>query len=175
MQVGVHAAVLGEALTREAFERAREAGVDCPEFWVGDHGLNPDRPDEVERIRRDLEPVGLRPWSVHADFGPRFDLSGPYAEARQTGMAVVLLAARLCADVGGAVVIIHPAAGASGDQRPERLRACRESLEKLLERSAHLPVRFALENMLPGHMGDRASELEQLLAGLAGGSHRLLL
>lgn len=168
MQVGIHATLLGEALTREAFDRARQAGIDCLEFpSPGERGLNPDRPKEIKRIRRDLEAAGLRLWTLHADFGPKVDLGSPYPEARRAGIAAILLAARLLCDAGGQIVVIHPGVGATEDgERRARLRACRESLEALLDESAHLGVRFAVENMLPGHVGDRASELAALVEGL---------
>ena len=167
MQVGIHATLLGETLTREGFERARQAGADCLEFpSAGERGLNPDRPSEIERIRRDMEAVGLLPWTLHSDFGPKFDLGSPYPEARRAGIAMVLLSARLLSDVGGQIVVVHPGVGVEDAQRPERVRACRESLEMLLEEAARFPVRFAIENMLPGHVGDRAAELVELLRGL---------
>jgi sugar phosphate isomerase/epimerase len=168
LQVGIHATLLGETLTREGFERARQAGADCLEFpSPGERGLNPDRPDEVERIGRELEATGLRPWTLHADFGPKLDLGSPYPEARRAGIANILLSARLLTDVGGEMVVVHPGVGDMRDEeRPERVRACRESLEALLEEAARLPVRFAIENMLPRHVGDCAAELAALLRGL---------
>jgi sugar phosphate isomerase/epimerase len=167
VQVGIHATLLGESLTREAFERARQAGIDCLEFPLGDRGLDPRQPAQVERIRRDMEAAGLRPWTLHADFGPKVDLGSHYVEAQQAGIAMTLLGARLLADVGGEIVIVHPGAGGTDDaERPERLRACREGLELLLDRSSHLPVRFAMENMLPGHVGDSAREMTTVLDGL---------
>jgi len=167
VQVGIHATVLGESLSREAFERAREAGIDCLEFPLGDRGLNPGRPEQIERIRRDMEAVALLPWALHADFGPKVDFGSHYPEARQAGIAMTLLGARLVADVGGSIVVIHPGAGETEDgERPERLRACRESLEMLLDRSSHLPVRFAVENMLPKHVGDCRAELSAILDDL---------
>ena len=167
MQVGIHATLLGETLTRAGFERARQAGADCLEFpSPGERGLNPDRPDEVGRIRRDMEAVGLRPWTLHSDFGPKLDLGSPYPEARRVGVAMILLSARLLSDVGGEIVVIHPGVGVEDAQRAERVRACRESLELLLEEAARFPVRFAIENMLPGHVGDRATELTALMRGL---------
>jgi sugar phosphate isomerase/epimerase len=72
----------------------------------------------------------------------------------------------LLSDVGGEIVVIHPGVGVEDAQRAERVRACRESLEMLLEEAARFPVRFAIENMLPGHVGDRAAELVELLRGL---------
>jgi len=167
MVTGIHATLLGEALSREAFERARQAGINCLEFPLGERGLNPGQPAEIGRIRRDMEAADLSPWTLHSDFGPKFDLCGPYAEARRAGIAMNLLAARVAADAGCPVVIIHPAHGALADEeRAARVRACRESLEALLEASSHLPVRFAVENLLPGQVGDRGSELAAILGGL---------
>lgn len=168
MQVGIHATLLGQPLTREAFDAARQAGIDCLEFPApGERGLSPGKPAEVQRIRRDLEAAGLCLWTLHADFGPALDLGSPYPEARRAGIAMMLLAARVLADVGGEIVVIHPSAsGVEDGQRAQGTRARRESLQRLLDESAHLPVRFAVENMLPGHVGDRASEMTALLDGL---------
>ena len=167
LRTGIHATMLGDALTPEGFERAHQAGVRCLEFPLGERGLDPGHPNQVKRIGRDLSGTGLAAWSLHADFGPKLDLGGPYPEARRAGIAMILLAARVLADVGGKVVVIHPGVGGFEDgERPQRVRACRESVEQLLDESEHLPVRFAVENMLPGHIGDRASELVALLAWL---------
>jgi len=167
LRTGIHVTLLGETLTREAFERAHQAGIDLLEFPLGERGLDPGQPAQLARIARDLEAAGMRAWSVHADFGPKLDLGGPYSEAGRAGIAMILLAARVLAEVRGKFVIIHPGVGATADvERAERVRACRESLERLLDESKHLPVRFAVENMLPGHVGDRASELAALLAWL---------
>lgn len=167
MQTCIHATLLGERLTREAFERARDAGVDCLEFpTVGERGLNPDKPAEVARIGRDLAATGLSLWTLHSDFGPKWDLGSPYPEARRSGIANSLLGARLLADAGGQIVVIHPGLDAADEEREARVRACRESLAALVEESADLPVRFAVENMLPGHVGDRASELAAMVKGL---------
>ena len=170
LQVGIHVAVLGEALTREAFERARQAGVDCVEFWVGERGLNPDQPAQIKRIRDDLRAAGLCISAVHADFDPKLDFGSPYPEARRAGIAAALLAARLAAEAGGSMVILHPGAGhVQDEERAQRLRAGRESLEQVLEQSAPLPVRFAVENMLPGRIGDCAADLTALLKSLPEG------
>jgi sugar phosphate isomerase/epimerase len=169
MITGIHATLLGETLSREALERARQAGINCLEFPLGERGLNPGQPVQVERIRRDMEAAGLWPWTLHSDFGAKFDLCGPYVEARRAGLAMNLLAARVAADAGCQVVIIHPAHGPlSDEERATRVRACRESLEALLEASSHLAVRFAVENLLPGQVGDRGSQLAAMLEGLPG-------
>lgn len=166
MQVGIHAAVLGEPITAAALAAARQAGVDCLECALWERAIDPGRPAEIARLRRDIEAAGLYVRSFHADFGAKHDLGGPYAETRQAGRAMVLLAARIAADLGCAYVVVHPGHATADDERPARLRAARDSLEQLLEASEHLGTRFALENMRGGYAGDCAAELEMLTAGL---------
>jgi len=147
--------------------RVAAAGLSCVEIWVEDPETDPDLlaagPAAFARRLRD---AGLRIHSIHARWGDKEDLSSPDPAVRAKGVEAALEAAEMISAMGGGHVVLHPGRKCADEERAERAGRCRETLGRIAERAAGMPVTFALENMHAEYFGDCARDLLACVDGL---------
>ena len=102
---------------------------------------------------------GMRLWSVHAPFGGENNLSDLDESKRMRAVETQSRLLPRVAMAGAEVVIIHPGVGIRSEDRPAAADALRRSLPALTRTAEVAGVRIALENMLPGHLGDDGTTL----------------
>lgn len=131
---------------------------------------NPEaRPGKAESVRRIAEGAGLLIDSVHGAFGPAFDLSCPEGANRRRTLEAHFAEGDLVRELGGTMVVVHPApfsvnGAVSEGEREARLAALRESIEALAEVGERLGVTYLVENLMnPGAVGSDAVELAGLI------------
>jgi len=150
----------------EVLSRMADAGVRVLELHVAENWLDPTSPARQSKLARLLARYGITPGSVHTQYGAETNLAARDEALRREGMRLVTWGARALFDVGGRVAVMHPGQAIADAERPAAVQAVRWSLEELVEITTGFPVTLAVENMLPGHAGDRASELVAMMAGM---------
>lgn len=126
-----------------------------------------NEPATLRRWRRLLEKAGMRYWSIHAPFGPDYNLAAPEPEKRQKALESIALTLERAAELGAAVVIVH--AGVKVEKEEERATVEERALEglatlvKVAERAG---VRLGLENLLPQYPCERPEQLRRMVEAL---------
>lgn len=111
-----------------------------------------------DRIRA----LGLRPFSFHAPFADRIDITAPDPVARGAAVQELLAATRAAAAMGVENLVLHP--GPEREGRPpehefvERMKHAAEALNTVAGTCCRTGVHLVVENMLPhllfGHIND---------------------
>ena len=143
----------------------RQVGCRTCQFYR--NPANPPVPDEARKV---AESAGLPIDSVHGVFGPEHDPSSRDETVRRAAIETYRAEGVLALDLGGPMVVVHPAPRASeaGDitvaSRAERIDPLRRSLEELAELGRSLGVTYLLEN-LPGdyEFGSNAAQVAELV------------
>ena len=104
-----------------------EFGPNCVPIW--------DNPVRLESLRAALDETGVRVNSIHAPFGPEYDISSPDAAVRERGIEAAGLCLRRLAELGGRSVIVHPSGEPIEDaQRDAHMERALDSLRRIEER-----------------------------------------
>ncbi len=138
--------------SEEAVEALRAEGVTAlepgPSFLLGYEEA------AVERNGKRYREAGIRLYTCHAPFGGDNDLSQLDEQGRTRAVAVHKETLRRAALAGVECIVIHPGGRTEPEHKLRRLDRLRASLATLLETAEQTGVRMALENMLPGGVGD---------------------
>lgn len=146
----------------------RELGCRSAQYYR--NPLNPARPTDARRI---MEDAGLPCDSIHGVFGPEYDISTDNERYRLAMMQVYENEGILATELGGPMVVVHPAPicppgplpeKAARDQRIGPLYKSLEHLARIGERNA---VVYLIENLPPNYfIGHDAPQLAALIRRL---------
>ncbi|MBS3762719.1 MAG: sugar phosphate isomerase/epimerase, partial [Planctomycetes bacterium] len=125
--------------------------------------LSETDPDLLQAQAEILRGRNIEIYSAHAPFGPEHDLSSSDSEKRDGAVQSTLLALRNAALIGAQCVVLHPGPPVPTEQRSARWDNLRESIEHLLPKAEELEVTLALENLLPGYLGDQTISLRKFV------------
>jgi len=142
------------------------AGIQVVEVHVSEEWVQPQDPSRQLALARLFARHGLRPASIHTPFGKEVDLGARDEQLRKAGVKAVADAARALWEMGGSLAVVHPGRPCPPEHRMQAARACRRSLEDLLEATASCPVTLLVENMLPDHACSSSCELATAMDGL---------
>jgi sugar phosphate isomerase/epimerase len=118
----------------------------------------------IEDVGRWCSSVEIERYACHAPFGGSSDLSLLDEDARLQAVAITQESVERAALVGAECAVIHPSAGYMPEgERSMRRQQLMRSLEALIPAAERIGVRLALENMLPHHIGDSATEVRQII------------
>ena len=131
---------------------------------------NPANPPVPHEARKAAEDAGLPIDSIHGVFGPEHDPSSRDETVRRAAIETYRAEGVLALDLGGPMVVVHPAPRASeaGDipaaSGAERIDPLRRSVEELAELGRSLSVIYLMEN-LPGdyEFGSDAPQVAELV------------
>jgi sugar phosphate isomerase/epimerase len=127
---------------------------------------NPARPGDARRIMRDS---GLPCDSIHGVFGPEYDVSTDIERYRLSMMQVYENEGILATELGGPMVVVHPAPiCANGvitqQDRAARVDPLRKSLANLARMGERIKVVYLIENLPPNYyIGQDPVQLAGLL------------
>ncbi len=126
--------------------------------------IDPQDVDEVHKLMIALSVSGVRVHSVHAPFGPDFDISSLDDAVHETGVDKLIESIELANVLGAGNVILHASHKIVGsvNGRFERARGVLRELS-LVARDTGLLL--ALENLPPGYVGHTPDEVFALLDG----------
>ena len=124
--------------------------------------LDYHREEDVHRAGEMMRSLDLQPFSFHAPFADRIDITSLDPHAREAAVDELLKACHAAAVMGVRHIVLHPGPERSGRPPPEeflqRLENAAESLNKVAGSCNELGLELLLENMLPhlmfGHTGD---------------------
>ena len=118
----------------------------------------------VREARAAFAAVGVEPRTVHANFGGPMDISSPDTTIRLAGMEAVSVAIDLAVRMGAGMVIVHPSAGAIGeDEREARMEQSKRSIETIAGMARQAGRRVAIEFLPRMCLGRSAAELLSLV------------
>lgn len=122
---------------------------------------------DVRRAGEVMRTLGLRPFSFHAPFADRIDITSLDRQAREAAVEELVTACRAASLLGAENVVLHP--GPEREGRPpeeefiQRMKNATESLNRVAARCGDMGVRLLLENMLPHLMFGHTSDMLYLL------------
>lgn len=122
---------------------------------------------DVRRAGEMMRRLGLRPFSFHAPFADRIDITSLDRAEREAAVNELITACRAAALIGAEHVVLHP--GPEREGRPpeeefiRRMNNAADSLNRVAARCCDMGVRLLLENMLPHLLFGHTSDMLYLL------------
>lgn len=146
----------------------RDLGCQACQFY-----RNVNRPLVPGEARQVVEDLGMPFDSIHGVFGPEYDPSSPDETNRQASIETYRVEGHLALELGGTMVVVHPApvAVVQQDITPSSLASrvdpLRRSMEQLATIGEQLGVTYLIEN-LPGnyHFGSDPEQLAGIIREL---------
>ena len=121
-------------------------------------------PLQVAELCQALAETGLRVNSIHTPFGPEVDFSSLEDTVRARGLEIQRQALALAREVQARCLVLHLGDGiVPSEERSHRRARAAGSLQELVPEAEASGVILALENLLPGHLGDHPEELLDVL------------
>lgn len=145
----------------ECLEAVRSAGFSMIEVCSFPAHLDYHDVDAVSRAANRIEELQLEPYSFHAPFADRIDITSLDPSVRRSSVQEIIKAAEAAGRLGVRYFVIHPGPEKGDfpeDQRLRRMHHATEGLDEIAARCQKLDLRLVLENMLPhlffGHARD---------------------
>ncbi len=122
---------------------------------------------DVRRAGEMMRTLGLRPFSFHAPFADRIDITSLDPAEREAAVTELISACRAAALIGAENVVLHPGPEREGKPPAEeflqRMNNAAESLNRVAARCSDMGVRLLFENMLPHLLFGHTSDMLYLL------------
>ncbi len=146
----------------DVLDAIRESGFEVIEVCSFPHHLDYHNHQEVANAGERIRSLGLRPYSFHAPFADRIDITALDAEARAAAVRELIVATDAAAAMGVENLVLHPGPEREGrppeDEFVERIRNAADALNTVATRCCRTGVHLVVENMLPhllfGHIND---------------------
>jgi len=148
-------------------EEIRASGFQAIEVCSFPKHLDYRHEGEVRRAGEMMRTLGLRPFSFHAPFADRIDITSPDETVREAAVAELITACRAAALLGAENVVLHP--GPEHEGRPpreeflQRMHHAAHSLNRVAAHCCATGVQLLLENMLPHLLFGQTSDMMFLL------------
>lgn len=168
--IGLSTGCLSDLPLIEALAAIRGAGFHRIEICSLPSHLDYHDRDACVAAARRLAELELDPYSFHAPFAPRIDITALDDAARSEALAEIERALEAAARLGARHFVLHPGPESSELPRAERLDRMErgaESLDRIAARCRALGPRLVLENMLSHLFAGHVRDLLWLLGALA--------
>lgn len=146
----------------EILEPVRNSGFREIEICSFPKHLDYHQRDMVQRAGERIKELDMVPFSFHAPFADRIDITSFDAGVRDAAVEELIVACRAAAAMGVRHVVLHPGPERTG--RPpsheflEHMSHAAKSLDRVARVCCDLNIQLLLENMLPhllfGHLSD---------------------
>ena len=159
--LGVSLTCLDREQELDTMDLLGESSVKFVELWEPTF-----RNDEVfvQEARRILDKVGVKPRTVHANFGGSLDISSPDSAIRSAGIHSIGLALDLAVRMSASMIIVHPSSEPIGDDiRDARIENAKRSIETITDMVGQAGCRVAIELLPRTCLGRSAEELLTLI------------
>ncbi|SKA82240.1 Sugar phosphate isomerase/epimerase [Prosthecobacter debontii] len=154
----------------DVLEGIAESGFRQIEICSYPRHLDYHQHDLVARAGERMRELELHPFSFHAPFADRIDITSLNDHTRQDAVKELCIACEAAAAMGAKNVVLHP--GPEREGRPPQeefllhMEVAAESLNVVAQKCHQLGVNLLLENMLPhllfGHISDMLYLLGQI-------------
>jgi sugar phosphate isomerase/epimerase len=152
-------------------EEIRANGFELIEVCSFPKHLDYHQEDEVRRAGEMMRRLGLRPFSFHAPFADRIDITSPDEQVRAAAVAELITACRAAALIGAENVVLHPGPEQSGrppqEEFLQRMHNAALSLNQVAAHCCGTGVQLLLENMLPHLLFGQTSDMMYLLGEIS--------
>lgn len=166
MEIVCPARIPGVEKLIHAIPTLADQGVTAIELRIG-NPLEFDHRDafEVQVLISELSAYGIRIHSVHAPFGPGYDISSPDDSIHERGVDALIEAIELASLMDVQRVIVHASDKFpnSVNRRFERARGVLREVASIAKESDAV---LAVENLPPGYLAHTPDELFALLEGI---------
>jgi len=155
----------------DVLEDIRASGFELIEVCSFPKHLDYHQEDEVRRAGEMMRSLGLRPFSFHAPFADRIDITSLDEKVRADAVAELITACRAAALIGAENVVLHP--GPEREGRPpqeeflQHMHQAALSLNQVAAHCGQTGVRLQLENMLPHLLFGQTSDMMYLLGEIS--------
>jgi len=116
---------------------------------------------KVDLLAKKLKEFGIKAYSMHMP-SKKVDISQEEEWDRVWSIREIEKAALALNKLGGKILVVHPG-GEVKEDRDRRVEKSLESLAELLDFCKEWGLRLAVENTLPGRVGDKVEELLSLV------------
>lgn len=150
----------------DAVQLLSDEGVTAVEMGLSIHPgyFNPRDGFEVQTLLAELSTYGLRIHSIHAPFGPSYDISSPEDSIHERGVEAIIDSIELASLLDTQYVIVHASDKITNGngRRMERARGVLREMSAVARESGLI---LTLENLPPGYLGHTPEEIVELLDG----------
>ena len=171
MKTGASLCFFGRA-DEDVFRSLRDAGINCFEFGFNYNFYTNiiDYPVNAEKYAEMAAKYGVEQWSFHLPFSRFLDVSQTRKESRAVSLYTNKTLIRAAGKAGVKVAVLHPSSEPIEDEeRPERMRLSKESIEILAEECDKAGLRLAVENLPRTCLCRTSDEMIELLTGTGAG------
>ena len=151
-------------------ESIRESGFEAIEVCSFPAHLDYHREGEVRRAGELIRALGLRPYSFHAPFADRIDITSLDPAIRAAAVAELIVACRAAAMLGAENIVLHPGPEHSGrppaEEFQQRIQHAAVSLNQVAAFCCEQGIQLQLENMLPHLLFGPTGDLMFLLGSI---------
>jgi len=125
--------------------------------------FQPQRLEEVIKLKERLQQSGILVKSIHMPMNG-VDISHPEEYDRIKSVREVEKTIMIALNLKAELIVVHPGATChEADDRKKRLTLSIESLKEIVDFSEVYPIKIAIENTLPGRVGDLWEEIQQIM------------
>ena len=140
-------------LSRRELETLKDNGIDHVEILFQEHIFNYHDKDYVAGMADELRSLSMTASSVHANFGVDVennvfcDISAADEGHRKDAVGSMKAAIDAAGILGSGIVVIHPGAETSAEDREYKTRQAEKSLREILDYCSGIDIKIALENL----------------------------
>lgn len=160
-------------LNKEGMKSAADEGFRWIEIRIGNTlKRNPQISFEslvrwAKKTKAQLDSAGIRVWSCHFPFGPGYDISTLDEAKNQKAVEYNIACLELAKIFEAHVGVIHSSdEGVKPEEREQRLKMARKSLEQLAPAFQKAGLPMAVEILPRVMLGNTSKELDRLIKGL---------
>lgn len=125
--------------------------------------FQPQTIDEIFKLKRLLAKKKIVVKAIHMPMDG-VDISHPQSYERTKSVREVEKTILMACHLGANLVIVHPGGKSdSYEDKKNRVKLSIESLKEIMDFSKNWKVKIALENTLPGRVGDKWEDLQQII------------
>ncbi len=122
--------------------------------------FNPQEINELLKLKKKLEQKEIKAVAMHMPMDG-VDISHSQTYERIKSVREVEKAVLMAHHLGAELVIVHPGAKVNNpDGKENRLKLCIESLKEIVDFCQNWKIKIALENTLPGRIGDKWEDIQ---------------
>lgn len=152
----------------EGLAGLKAAGATAFEIFLASPShFDPTDAEQVEAVRAAIVDSGMRPAVAHVSFGQELALCEPDDAKRRAIIERHKREFEVAHKLGVEAVVVHPGSHRPEGHDPAQLREnARQALRELVVTADDCGLKIALENMLPGHIGDTLEEMTDLVESM---------
>jgi len=133
------------------------------EIRSGEGHFHPQEIKDLLRLKKKLDQRMITVKAIHMPING-IDISHPQEYERIKSVREVEKDVLIAYHLGVDLVVVHPGAMMTdSSERDKRLKLCIDSLKEIVEFSQNWNVKIALENTLPGRVGNSWEEIKKII------------